>query len=139
MGFCATMPTSAPTRRRPADRGALPRELEQWEQTWAMWAHLGALLATIPSGFLLQFLVPLIIWLSQRDRSDFVADHAREALNFQLSMLLWWLIGLALTFVCVGVVILVAVPVVTIVCGILASIAAGRGEYYRYPVTFRIV
>lgn len=135
MGFCATMPVRPSARFRAHG----PHMVEQWEQSWALWAHVGALLATIPSGFLLQFLVPLIIWLSQRDRSDFVADHAREALNFHLSLLLWTLIGLALSFVCVGFVILAAVPIVMIVCGVLAAIAAGRGEYYRYPVTFRFV
>lgn len=140
MGFSATMSARSKSHVRahgPRSRGAIG--IEDWEQSWALWAHVGALLATIPSGFLLQFLVPLIIWLSQRDRSDFVADHAREALNFHLSLLLWTLIGLALSFVCVGFVILAAVPIVMIVCGILAAIAASRGEYYRYPVTFRFV
>jgi len=140
MGFCATMsarPTPHSRARGPRSRGAVG--IEDWEQSWALWAHLGALLATIPSGFLLQFLVPLIIWLSHRDRSDFIADHAREALNFHLSLLLWTLIGVVLSFVCVGFVILAAVPIVMIVCGILGAIAASRGEYYRYPVTFRFV
>jgi uncharacterized protein len=130
----AATPTTSPARPSRAAAG-----VEQWEQTTAMWAHLGALLATIPSGFLLQFIVPLVIWLSQRDRSDYVSDHAREALNFHISMLIWSVIGWALVWACVGGVILLAVWALTIVCGILASIAASRGEYFRYPVTFRLV
>lgn len=139
MGFA--MPATSSVRPTHGSAGARSAggSLAPWEQTWAMWAHLGALLATLPSVFLLQFLVPLVILLSQRDRSTFVADHAREALNFHISMAIWTLIGAVLSMVCIGFVVIAAVWVLTIVCGILAAIAASRGEYYRYPVTFRFV
>ncbi len=130
MGIVSAMPSSS----------FVDASLEPWERTWAMWTHLGALIAAALSGGLAQFLVPLVIWLSQRDRSDFVADHAREALNFQISVLIWGVLGALLVAACgLGVLVLLAIPIVMLIAGIMASVAGSRGQYYRYPMCFRLI
>ena len=130
MGVAAAMPTAA----------YVDASLEPWERTWAMWTHLGTLLAVALSGGLAQFIVPLVIWLSQRDRSAFVGDHAKEALNFQISLFIWAAIGGLLVLLCgLGLIVLFAIPIVMIVGCILAAIAGNRGQYYRYPATFRLI
>ncbi|MFG0285584.1 MAG: DUF4870 domain-containing protein [Phycisphaerales bacterium JB039] len=131
MGVAAAMPTA----------DYVDTSLEPWERTWAMWAHLGTLIVAVLTSGLAQFVVPLVIWLSQRDKSAFVADHAREALNFQISVLIWGLIAVLLAMVTcgVGMLIVPAILVVMIICGILAAIAGSKGQYYRYPATFRLI
>lgn len=108
------------------------------EQLWAMVAHLSYLLTYVMG---LSFLAPLIIWLLQKEKSPFVVDQAKEALNFQLAALLVnAILGVATFFTC-GVS-LILVPVVLVgatVYSIIAGIAANRGEAYRYPYTIRFI
>ncbi|WP_285730880.1 DUF4870 domain-containing protein [Nocardiopsis sp. ATB16-24] len=95
------------------------------ERQMGLFAHLG--------GGLLGFLVPLIIYLIKKDESPFVRDQAAQALNFQLLILIGYMISWVLTFVLIGALTWVALVVVSIVFGILGGTAANRGELYRYP------
>lgn len=112
------------------------------EQTWGMLAHVGALLAALIA---LAFLGPLLVLLLQGGRSPFVRRHAVESLNFQITLLIALAAGVVLSVVTIGVGLIVVVPlglvigVVALVWMIMASVAANRGEDYRYPVNIRIV
>jgi uncharacterized protein len=118
----------------PAPRAADP-VAEPWERTYAMLTHLTALLwhAFIP-------IIPaLILWLIKKDESPFIDDHGREAVNFQLSLLIYGLASVAL-FICgIGLLMLPLVYILGIVGMILAAIAAHRGQFYRYPMTLRLI
>lgn len=92
------------------------------------------------------FLGPLILWLVKKDSSAFVAHHAREALNFQITLLLVMMalggLTLALMLILVGVLLiplLFIVPIFALVVEILAAVAAQKGEWYRYPCCLRLV
>lgn len=99
------------------------------ECRWAMLAHL--------SVFGLGIVGPILILLMKKDESSYVADQAKEALNFQLAMFIAMLVSLV-TFVCAFV-----APFFIVAALILGGIAAyavrGTGTYYRYPFIFRIV
>jgi len=84
---------------------------------------------------------PLIVWLLKRAESASVDAHGKEALNFQISMLLWMLLLLAGSFFTCGVTLplLGVLAVVHIVLMIIAAFKAGNGELYRYPLTLRLV
>lgn len=116
------------------------------QQMWRVLAHASALIqfVGIPS-----FVGPLIVWLLRRE-DPVVAPHAREALNYQLSLIIYFtvatvvavlaaitIVGLVLTFILIlfAVVLLVA----EIVFAILASLAASRGELYRYPMNLNLI
>src|SRR6201996_5009413 len=74
----------------------------QDERTWAMIAHLSAFAVFLfPLGG--NILAPLIIWLTRRDTSAFVEAEAKEALNFNISVALGWLVCGVLTFVLIGI------------------------------------
>jgi len=82
----------------------------------------------------------LIMWLIKRDQSSFIDDHGKEAVNFQISLVLYSLVGFPLMFVCgIGIAVWVAAYVLGIVGLILASVAANKGQFYRYPVCLRFV
>lgn len=111
---------SAPQPMRPED-----------EKLWSTLIHVGG----IPFGF-----VPALIgYLVLRDRGPFIKEHSRVALNFQLTMLIVYVIGYALTVIGIGLLIVLAVWVVTIVFSILAALAANRGQYYRYPLSIEFI
>jgi uncharacterized Tic20 family protein len=104
-----------------------------------MLAHLSALIATALST--MGFIGPLIVWLIKRDQSKFVDYHGKEALNFQLNMLIYMLIALAITFATcgMGIPLPLAVGVYGMVMCIIAGIKANQGEMYQYPLTFRLI
>jgi uncharacterized Tic20 family protein len=107
------------------------------ERTWATFAHLSGLVAAWLGGF--AFLGPLIIWLIKKDQSPFVADQAKEALNFQIAVAIALWISAALIWVCVGFVLLPVVYLGSIIFSIIAAMEANKGNYYRYPYTLRLI
>lgn len=101
------------------------------DRLMAMLAHLLA----IPTGFV----GPLILFFVLQDRSRFVVHHAKESLNFQITVLLAVLVAGLLLCVGIGFLFLIAIGVAALVFEILAAIAANSGTEYRYPVALRLV
>lgn len=101
------------------------------EQGWSIGAHLGGLIAG--------FIPALVIWLVFRERSRMVDDHAKEALNFQITLLIAYVVGMVTSFLGIGFLIMLAAWVCAIVFGILASVAANKRQAYRYPISIRLV
>lgn len=103
----------------------------QDEKLWATLTHVG--------GILFNWIAPLIAYLVLKDRGPFIRQHTAAALNFQLTVLIGYLIGGVLALIIVGYLIMLAVWVLSIVFAILAATAANRGEYYKYPLTITFV
>jgi uncharacterized Tic20 family protein len=108
------------------------------ERMWAMFCHLSTLSGlVIPFGSILG---PLIIWLIKREEYGLVHDQGREALNFQLTMLIGYLISIPLIFVCgIGIATLVLLSIFDLVFVIIATIKANEGVCYRYPMCIRFI
>ena len=100
------------------------------QRLWSTLIHIGG----IPFGFI----APLVGYLVLKDRGAYIAEQSKTALNFQLTLLIGWVIGSILTIVLIGGIILLAVGVVSIIFSIIAAIAANKGEHYKYPfqITF---
>ena len=90
-------------------------------------------------GLFTSFVGPLILWLVKKDEDTFVDDQGKEALNFQITVILASIASAILTFFCIGFLIAIAVAVSNIVFCILACVAASKGEKYRYPVSLRLI
>ena len=90
------------------------------------------------SGIIHLLIMPLVVWLVKKDTSPYLADQAKETLNFHISLIIYHFVsGIALFFLCgVG---NIMVWVFGLVLSIMAALAAGKGEYYRYPLCLRIV
>lgn len=106
------------------------------ERSWAAGAHLSSFAAAYVA---LGFLGPLVVLLLIGDRSALVRRHAVEALNFNLSWLLYIVVAGILAIVLIGLPILVALGVAYLVLVVLAAVEASRGGEYRYPLTIRLV
>ena len=81
----------------------------------------------------------MIIWLWKRDTNAFVAEEAKEALNFNISVTIYGVVAAALIFVGVGLLILPALGVFHVVCIIIAALKASDGRSFRYPLCMRLV
>lgn len=107
-------------------------------RNWAVLAHALGLVTTI-FGFGLNWIAPLVIMLTKGKQSGFVREHARESLNFQISLLIYGLISAVLVLLIVGLFLLAALLIWAIVAPIIASVRASNGEIYRYKMIFRFV
>lgn len=101
------------------------------DRVMASVGHLWMLSIVVVGPFAV--LVPFLIWLFMRRRSQFVADHMREVMNAQLTVVL------LLCIVCVGWVLLVPWTVIWLISAVRGAVAAGGGEIFRYPVVLRII
>ena len=90
-------------------------------------------------GIVIGFLGPLLIWLIKKDEHAFVDDQGKEALNFQLTMLIGYVASGVLTWVCIGFLLLPIVWIVSIVFSILGAMKANAGVRYRYPFAIRLI
>ena len=108
------------------------------ERTWGMLAHLSAL-AGLVMPLVGIVLGPLAVWLAHRDDSAFVAEHAKEALNFNLSVLLGAIACMLLMLVFVGFLLGSALFILWLVMTLIAAIKASEGQPYRYPFSLRFV
>lgn len=79
---------------------------------------------------------PLIVYLVKKDQSSFVTEHAKESLNFQLTV---GIVAIALIITIIGAIFLIVVGIVTLVLVIIASIKASDKKLYRYPMTIRFI
>ncbi len=122
----------------PSQPGPAPLSPED-ERTWAIVAHLAPPVLAVLSFGTLGFLTPLLVWLFFRDRSRFVDEQAKEALNFQITLLIAYVIGWLLAIIVIGFAVLAVAWVLSIVLGILAAVAVNRHEPYRYPVNIRFI
>lgn len=96
----------------------------------AMIAHL--------LGIVIGFIGPLIIYLTAKDK-PFAYEQSKEALNFQITVLIAWVACAVLSVIGIGLVLYPVVWVVDIVFCIIAGMAANKGEAYKYPVSIRLV
>ena len=115
--------------------GAAPTENER---TWGMLAHLSALVGLL-IPLIGNVLGPLVVSIARSDQSAFVAAHAKEALNFNISVTLAALLCTLLMLVFVGFLLGSALFIAWLVMTLIAAIKASEGAAYRYPFSLRLV
>lgn len=103
------------------------------DKNLAMLTHL--------SGFLFSIIVPLIVWLINKDRADktYLVTESKEALNFQLTVLLGYVICWILTIILIGAFLHVVLWILNIVFCILAAVRVSQTGSYRYPFALRLI
>ncbi|MFL6056128.1 MAG: DUF4870 domain-containing protein [Actinoallomurus sp.] len=101
------------------------------DKTWALLAYIGQ--------FAIGWIAPLVVYLTQKDRSPYLRFHGAQALNFALTSLIIMLSGLMVSLVTLGIGAIVAVPVMLVyaimhfVYLIIAAVRANKGELYAIP------
>ncbi len=101
------------------------------DTTIAALTHIG--------GIFFGFIPSLVVWLIYKDKSPFIADQSREALNFQITMAIGGFICIILMVIIIGIFLIWVLWVVNIVLCILAAIKASSGEQFRYPFALRLI
>ncbi|MHC4573240.1 MAG: DUF4870 domain-containing protein [Planctomycetota bacterium] len=113
-------------------------ELSKDARMWAMFCHLAGL-AWFVVPLIGNVVGPLIIWQIKKDEFPFVDEQGKEAVNFQVSMLIYGLVAGLLCLACVGFFLLPAVVVIDLIFLLIAAVKANNGESYRYPLSIRFI
>ena len=105
----------------------------QEDRTLALITHL--------SGIILGFIVPLVLWLVNKDKPEkgFLTDQSKEALNFQITVAIAWVIAIVLSFVGIGFLLYPVIWIGNLIFCILAGLKANEGVAYRYPFALRLI
>ena len=103
-----------------------------------MAAHLGTLLGYLLIPFA-NVIVPLAILLVKGDTMPFVADQAKESLNFQITVTIVVIVGIILTLFCIGWIILIPAALGGLIFAVVGAVKANEGVRYRYPFALRLV
>jgi uncharacterized protein len=126
----------------PLAAGATPES-----RNWAVAAHVTAVAGALMGG-IAAFVGPLVVWLVRRD-DPFSAEHARQALNFNLSVLVYLVVGgiasIVVALLTLGLALIVLLPAMAVaflayfVVSVLGAVAASRGRSFRYPFALPLV
>lgn len=90
-------------------------------------------------GTVFSFIPGLLVWILKKDDNAYIADQAKEALNFQITVLIASFVASILIWLLIGFILLPIIWVVNIVFCIIAAIASSKGELYRYPLCLRLI
>jgi hypothetical protein len=117
---------------------ALEKFISKEDQNWAMWLHLSQL-----AGYMLVplvgLVVPIVIWSMKRTESPFVDDNGKMVVNWLISAAIYWAIGIVLSFILIGLLIIIPLYVIGIVFPIIGAVKAAQGEIWNYPLTIRFL
>jgi hypothetical protein len=119
--------TSQPTQPVEAQK----TETSQDAKNMGMLCHL--------LGLFTSFLGPLVLWLIQKDKMLFVDHHGKEALNFQITLAIAFVVAGLAVFCIIGPFLIPIIGLVDLIFSIIACVAASKGEYYKYPVSLRLI
>lgn len=114
------------------------------EKQFALFVHLSALLGLVLSP-LAAVIAPLVMWQIKKNESAFIDDQGKEAVNFNLTLLLIGLALIILTIITFGLGIFLTAPlglvlgVAWLIFAILGGIKANEGVAYRYPYILRLI
>ena len=97
----------------------------------AVLTHLGGMFFSVLPG--------LIVWLLKKDDNPYIGEQAREALNFQITVLIAYMAAYILVFLLIGFVLLPLIYLANLVLCIIAAVKVSKGEEYRYPVALRLI
>jgi len=127
---------------KPVVSASAPVMDEKEERKWAMACHLSAL-----AGFLIPFgnvIGPLVVWICKKDISEFVDEHGKTSLNFQLTLSIF-IFGSLFISVLSGFLLMIVIPIIAILSIynlymiITSGIKANNGDYVEIPMSARII
>jgi uncharacterized protein len=85
------------------------------------------------------FIPPLVIYLLKNKESSYVADHARESLNFQITMIIAMIVSSLLIILLIGLLFIWVLGILDVIWVVVAAVRASENKLYRYPFNLRLI
>jgi len=90
-------------------------------------------------GLLTGFLGPLVLYLVVKPEDVFAREHAKEALNFQITLVIGFIVSFVLVFILIGILGLIVLGLMDLIFSIMGAVAASNEQEFRYPVSIRFI
>ena len=91
------------------------------------------------AGIFFSFIPALIVWLLKKDDSAFIGEQSREALNFQITMVIGYALAGVLSWILIGLLFFPLLWLANLVFCLLAAVNVSKGENYQYPICLRLI
>lgn len=121
----------------PADEGETALVTDKGARQWAMWIHLSNLANYIL--WPLSIALPIILWQIKKDELPAIDAHGKAATNWTISFSIYMIVGVLLSFVLIGIPILIAVGIAGIVFPVIGGLKANEGKLWKYPFTIQFL
>jgi len=105
--------------------------------TYCMLIHLSQLTSIILPG--LGFILPIIMWASNKDKNEDINQHGKVTLNWLISLFIYSIVCGVLTVVLIGFAGLIILAVMNFIFAIVAAMKANNGELWPYPLTIKFL
>ncbi len=105
-------------------------EITQDAKNMAMLCHLLGIVG---------FFAPLVIWLNEKEKHEFVNEHGQAAMNYHISIIIYYVASWMLCFIFVGFFMLIALVIMHIVFVIMGAVKASKGKRWQYPIAIRFI
>ena len=131
-----------PGNREPADFEPIsdePKGPSRSERQWAMGCHLIGLCGIIIPLPFAGIIATLVLWLLKREDGVFIDLHGKEALNFQISLILYAAVCFFLTMIAIGFLLLVLLVLFAFISIVVAGVKASEGSEFSYPMCIRFI
>ncbi len=110
----------------------LPSSNSSDDKLWIILCHVSVYLGV---GLLL----PLVVYCVKKQESSLIAMHAKEALNFHISVLIYSIVALCLCLIVIGIPLLFLIGAFSLICPIIACLKVSENAFFRYPLTIRFL
>ena len=120
-----------------ADPG--PNGPSRLERNWAMGCHLAGLCGIVIPFIFAGLVATLLIWLLKREDGSFIDDQGKEALNFQISLIIYLFGCIILIFIGIGVLLIIPLYLYAFICIVIGAVKASEGTAFRYPGCIRFI
>lgn len=107
------------------------------ENTYIVFMHISQFAGYIAP--LLGFILPLVMWLSNKDKSALIDEHGKNIINWLISLMIYAIISAFLVFIVVGIVTLIILGILAILYPIIGAIRASNGSFFKYPLTIKFI
>lgn len=124
------------TDQAPDGFSQIPSPIDKETNTWALVLHLSML-----AGFLVPLaglIAPVVIYLLKKDALPGLVAHGHVVFNWIVSFIVYGLIGTLLSVVVIGIPILMALVLVSLIFPIIGAIKASDGVVWRYPLSIQV-
>ena len=91
------------------------------------------------SGLFILILPPLLFWIIKRDDIPGIKEHAKDILNFQISITIYLIISAVLLILIIGLPLLIFLAIYSSIVIIMNTIKVLRGDEYKYPFNLNII
>lgn len=110
-----------------------PDDMERETRLWGMFLHLSILLGYVLP--LAGLIVPIVIWQIKKAELPAIDEHGKNAVNWMITFVIYVVACIVLSFLIIGIPLLIVLMVLAVVFPIMAGIKANQGEVWKYPMT----